>query len=124
MTTPSQSDFGSRVPDTLPCPHCAEPMRIQFGLRRLPFRCPKCHGYSAFPLESRLQSIFITLAAILAALLPVKLFALDKASTFPAIAVFIGVLFAGVLVSVYLVARSLRSTVTHLVKVRQPLWFR
>jgi len=123
MTTPPPSDFGSRVPDTLPCPHCAEPMRIQFGLRRLPFRCPKCRGYSAFPLESRLQSIVITLVAGLATVLLIKLFALDKASDYPGIAALLGVFVAGVLVGVRLVARSLRASVTHLVKVRRPLWF-
>ena len=123
MTTPSPSDSGSPLLDTLPCPHCAEPMRIQIRLRSLPFRCPKCRGYSAFPFESRVQSAFILIVVGLATVLLSKLFALDKASTFPGIAAWMGVLVGGLLVGSRLVVRSLRATATHLVKSRRPLWF-
>jgi hypothetical protein len=121
--TSSSSDPGSRIPGTLPCPHCGEPLRIQYRLGRFPFRCTKCRQYSAFPFETRARSVFITVAAGCVTMLLIKLFALDKASTIPGIGALVAILLGGVLVSARLVAQSARATAKRLVKSRRPFWF-
>lgn len=123
MTTPYPSDPGSRPPETLPCPHCGEPVCVQFGLRDLPFRCTKCRQYSVFPLESRVQTVFIAIAVMLPSVLLIKLLALDKASTFLGIGALVAAYLGVVLVAVRLSSRSSRKTATHLIKVRRRWWF-
>lgn len=123
VTTPSPSDPGSRLLQTLPCPHCGEPVRVQFGLRRYPFRCTKCRQYSVFPLESRVQTVFIAVAVLLPSVLLIKLLGLDQVSTIPGIGALMAVYLGVVLVAARLSSRSSRKTATHLIKVRRRWWF-
>lgn len=119
MTTTVQ-DRGSRASNMLPCPHCGEPLRVQYGLRSYPFRCPKCRQYSAFPRESRITSVLVALAIYVPAVLLTKILALDKASTFLGIGAYAAVLVGSILIGARVVVRSSRATATHLAKVRRP----
>lgn len=102
---------------SLPCPHCGEPVVVQYGLRRLPFRCRHCLRDCALPLRSRVAGVLVVLAVTTATILLLKFLGLDKASTFAGIGALLAVFLGGVLVATFLAARVSRATGTHLVKV-------
>lgn len=125
MTSGSRGDPVADFPKDLPCPHCGEPIPLQFVHSKLPIRCPRCRQHSVFPLETRLWKAGILVAAATGTVLLVKALSLDNASSLLGIGAEIAILLIGLFVAAWLVGRSTRKTATHLVKSRPPfLWFR
>ncbi len=125
MTSVPRSDAVSDFPKDLPCPHCGEPIPLQFVHSKLPIRCPRCRQHSVFPLETRLWKAGILVAAAIGTVLLIKILSLDSATSLLGIGAKVAILLLGLVVGAWLVGRSTRKTATHLVKSRPPfLWFR
>lgn len=125
MTSASRSDPEADFPKDLPCPHCGEPIPLQFVHSKLPIRCPRCRQHSVFPLETRRWQAGLLVAAAIGTVLLIKILSLDSATSLLGIGAKVAILLLGLVVGAWLVGRSTRKTATHLVKSRPPfLWFR
>lgn len=125
MTSAFRSDAVADFPKDLPCPHCGEPISLQFVHSKLPIRCPRCRRHSVFPLETRLWKASILVAVPIGTVLLTRILPLDSAASLLSICAKAAILLLGLFVAAWLVGRSTRKTATHLVKSRPPfLWFR
>ena len=120
MTSASRSDPEADFPKDLPCPHCGEPIPLQFVHSKLPIRCPRCRQHSVFPLETRRWQAGLLVAAAIGTVLLIKILSLDSATSLLGIGAKVAILLLGLVVGAWLVGRSTRKTATHLVKSRPP----